>query len=523
MFDTSKATTARFNRSEFREKVLGCWTGKNIGGTLGAPFENKQQVFNVSFYTSDLKGDPIPNDDLDLQLVWLHAIEERGLSQINERVLGEYWLSYVTGPWEEYGICRANMINGLYPPLSGLCNNHLWYNGNGAWIRSEIWACLFPGSPDEAVGYAWFDACVDHAGDGIYAEVFTTALEAAAFVEHDILKLIDIALKRIPEDCRVAQAVRVAVAEFKAGHDFVSARNAVVKDSEDIGWFHAPANVAFAVIGLLYGGGDFSKAICTAVNCGDDADCTGATVGAVMGIILGRSGIPQKWIEPIGEKIKTVAVSSYFLNLPETLDDLTDRVVALKALASAENPTLPGLTEGETVIAEELLSSCRDSRAGLKRLLLRDSRRMELNVSWGKVAVEYEHSPVMKPGTSQKLRLRVFATNLGCTNAYFNWQLPEGWRCSPSPSLALMLKTGTSHALEMEIFMPETVEALTYIPVEVRQSSRNSPDWITIPFQTEGTVKICNEPSADQAFWDARNQAFARVNAQKKEDENAKK
>lgn len=36
MFDTSKATTARFNRSEFREKVLGCWTGKNIGGTLGA-------------------------------------------------------------------------------------------------------------------------------------------------------------------------------------------------------------------------------------------------------------------------------------------------------------------------------------------------------------------------------------------------------------------------------------------------------------------------------------------------------
>ena len=27
------------NRDEYRNKVLGCWMGKNIGGTLGAPFE----------------------------------------------------------------------------------------------------------------------------------------------------------------------------------------------------------------------------------------------------------------------------------------------------------------------------------------------------------------------------------------------------------------------------------------------------------------------------------------------------
>jgi hypothetical protein len=27
------------NRDEYRNKVLGCWMGKNIGGTLGAAFE----------------------------------------------------------------------------------------------------------------------------------------------------------------------------------------------------------------------------------------------------------------------------------------------------------------------------------------------------------------------------------------------------------------------------------------------------------------------------------------------------
>ena len=29
----------RLSQEEYRDKVLGCWMGKNIGGTLGAPFE----------------------------------------------------------------------------------------------------------------------------------------------------------------------------------------------------------------------------------------------------------------------------------------------------------------------------------------------------------------------------------------------------------------------------------------------------------------------------------------------------
>ena len=29
---------------DYRSKVLGCWMGKNIGGTLGAPFEWRRQA-----------------------------------------------------------------------------------------------------------------------------------------------------------------------------------------------------------------------------------------------------------------------------------------------------------------------------------------------------------------------------------------------------------------------------------------------------------------------------------------------
>ena len=63
------------DRAKFRDKVLGCWYGKSIGGTLGAPFETSRQMNDVKFYPPEINGNPLPNDDLDLQLVWLSAVE----------------------------------------------------------------------------------------------------------------------------------------------------------------------------------------------------------------------------------------------------------------------------------------------------------------------------------------------------------------------------------------------------------------------------------------------------------------
>ena len=48
------------------------------------------------------------------------------------------------------------------------------------------------------------------------------------------------------------------------------------------------SNIGITVLGLLYGEGDFDKTICLAANCGEDADCTAATAGALFGIIRGE-------------------------------------------------------------------------------------------------------------------------------------------------------------------------------------------------------------------------------------------
>lgn len=52
---------------EYRDRVSGCWPGKNIGGTLGMPMEWERKKNNVTYYTHDITGEPLPNDDLDIQ------------------------------------------------------------------------------------------------------------------------------------------------------------------------------------------------------------------------------------------------------------------------------------------------------------------------------------------------------------------------------------------------------------------------------------------------------------------------
>lgn len=337
------------NIKEYQNKVRGCWLGKNIGGSLGAPFEMKRGVFDVDFYTHDITKGVLPNDDLDLQLVFLNAAEKFGTA-INSEILGEYWLNSIVADWCEYGAGKNNMRMGLLPPISGDYNNHN-KNSCGCFIRSEIWACLNPGHPEKAVELAYEDAIVDHADEGVYSEIFCAAMQSAAFAESDFKTLIDIGLSYIPEDCATALAVKTVLDCYNNGLDWKAARKKVLQavpgtfgmyegyedrePEEDIPvgepGFDAPSNIGLMVVGMIYGEGDFSKSVCIAVNCGEDADCTAGTIGAMLGIILGADKIPAKWLEPIGDEIKTcsVDITKMDIRIPTTVSDLTKRVCSL--------------------------------------------------------------------------------------------------------------------------------------------------------------------------------------------------
>ena len=121
------------------------------------------------------------------------------------------------------------MRAGLSPPLSGSYKN-AYKGGCGAFIRSEIWACLCPGNPRRAVRYACEDAILDHGdGGGTHAEAFCAAMEAAAFVVSDLRQLVEIGLSYLPAESGCACAVRFAVEAYGAGQTWLEARDGVLR------------------------------------------------------------------------------------------------------------------------------------------------------------------------------------------------------------------------------------------------------------------------------------------------------
>ena len=419
------------NEADFLDRVTACWLGKNIGGTLGMPFEGKQEPQNVSFYTNLKPGEPAANDDLDLQLLWLKAMEEHG-GRVDARILGEYWTKYVIVDWNEYGVGIRNMKLGLLPPLSGHYDNAKWRPSNGAWIRSEIWACLAPGCPGLAARLAREDACVDHgAAEGTLAEIFTASIESAAFIERDRDKLIAIGLSMIPADSGLAAAVRAAVDARKAGKDWKAAREDVIKASEATGWFEAPRDVGFTVIGWLYGDGDFGKSISIATDCGDDTDCQPATLGAILGILNGTAGIPEKWSRPIGRKIKTVAIGGF--TPPADIDELAQRTAAMTKKVLELNDAPVGLTAGPSDMkaAGGLELSDPETARGLSAL-------SPYVVVWNEpdiaVLVDYAGEPEIRAGERRSLKITL--RNPAGQATEFSVRLtgyPEDWRASGLP------------------------------------------------------------------------------------------
>ena len=306
--------------------------------------------------------------------------------------------------------------------------------------------------------------------------MFTAALESAAFVEKDLRKLITIALSKVPDDSRIARSVRLVCDCFDKGEDWITTRNKVTADSADLGWFQAPANVAFTVLGLLYGGGDFGRTLCLAVNCGDDTDCTAATAGAVMGILLGADAIPSEWKKPIGDKILTKSFNRFNLPLPvpSTVTELSDRVLSLQARIAEEFPR------------PRPVDLC--SREAASAIWKKSSYALDFDISFATVRVEYTAGPLIEPGKKCGIRVGLKATVTSMPEFRFRWLLPEGWR-SARPEFYLSGQIFCSCSAETDLTPPESLaDVMSYITLEVTSDDRRFPVHILVPLRLRNAV-----------------------------------
>ena len=435
---------------EYRDKLMGCWIGKNVGGVLGAPLECHRGVFDLDYYTWDFSKGLVPNDDLDLQLVWLMALEEYG-KNLNAALLSEYWTTYIVAYWNDYGIGKRNLQIGLMPPLSGMVS--LYKDGCGSFIRTEIFACVAPGYPELAARLAYEDVIITNSDEGVYGAIFCAVVESAAFVESDKFKLIEIGLSYIPDDCAIAKGVRCALKAHATGKTWQEARVDVMTEvpgtfglqirdfgnvSEDVpvgkkGW-DTPSNIGLMIIGWLYGEDDFGKSLCITVNCGEDTDCTGATLGSILGIISGAKNLPPKWVEPLGDKFKTLCLDlttegmeDFILEfdyknmakrpkektIPKDITELVERIIKLtpKMLSgdaidyeSDEKGYILNLLEGDDLLMTPKSINYWLSDNYLEEMV-ENLKAIRYETPIYNLFVDYNDGPFIKSGDAKKIRL----------------------------------------------------------------------------------------------------------------------
>lgn len=277
----------------YLDKVRGCFLGKTVIGTLGAPYEGVKMPMELSF-RPEMVNTMLPNDDLDLQVLWLDVVEKYGVN-FTAAMLQKAFVENCDYSPGEYAIMRKNYGKGIYPPYSGMFCNDFYIEGMGCPIRSEIWACLAPGNTEMAAEFSSRDGILDHKGESVYAERFFAAMEAEAFFENDLNKLIDAGLSVIPENCRfrgLVEDVRAFCRKYNNIKDVLAEILFKYGHPDCTNMFQ---NMGITLASLVYGEYDLLKTGMIALNCGFDTDCTCASAGALVGIILGEKEIQKQY------------------------------------------------------------------------------------------------------------------------------------------------------------------------------------------------------------------------------------
>lgn len=290
------------NYDTLLDKIHGCWYGKCLGGAAGAPLEGVKKLIDIKDF-EEIYNPDLPNDDLDIQLLWLDVLETKGVS-LNSCDLADAWMEKCWYPFSEYGYFRKNYERGIKPPYSGIINNSFFKEGMGCPIRSEIWGIISAGNPELAADYAYIDGCLDHADNSIYAEQFLAVLECLAFFESDMKTLVNKAMEYIPNDSKLARCFREILSAYEGGVDWIGARKKVMDNFGHPDFTNVVQNLGFVLIALLYGENDIRKTINISMRCGFDTDCTCASAAAVIGIITGYAAM--------GEEI-TGLIKDYFI------------------------------------------------------------------------------------------------------------------------------------------------------------------------------------------------------------------
>ena len=200
--------------------------------------------------------------------------------------------------------------NGIPAPKSGseALNTKVVAEQIGAQIFVDGWAMVAPGDPELATDLARRAGSVSHDGEAIYGAQVVAAMEAQAFVEPDLNKLIDTAVEFIPKDSVIYGLIddvrgwHAGEPDWRKTRESIEARYGYDKYG---GNCHTVPNHALIIHALLYGDDDFQRSLMIANTSGWDTDCNSGNVGCLLGIKNGLATIDAgpDWRGPVADRM----------------------------------------------------------------------------------------------------------------------------------------------------------------------------------------------------------------------------
>jgi ADP-ribosylglycohydrolase len=314
---------------DYTERVYAGVLGKIIGVYLGRPFEGwdydkiMAELGEVWYYVHEKLSQPliVTDDDISGTFTFLRALPDYGNSrEVTAAQIGQTWLNYLVEKktvlwWGGMGnstehTAYLRLKHGIPAPRSGSIevNGKVVAEQIGSQIFIDGWGMVSPGDPEQAADLARKAGSVSHDGEAIYGAQVVAAIEAQAFVERDMNRLLDTGISFIPRDSVIFRLIADLREWHSAEKDWRKTREKIVaKYGYDKygGNCHMVPNHALIIHALLHGEGDFQKSLMIVNTCGWDTDCNSGNVGCILGIRNGLAGIDNgpDWRGPVADRL----------------------------------------------------------------------------------------------------------------------------------------------------------------------------------------------------------------------------
>lgn len=344
---------------DYAERVYAGVLGKLIGVYLGRPIEGwhheriRRELGEIDYYVNG-RLDPaayitelvVADDDISGTFIFPRALADFGFPRrlVSEQV-GKTWLNYIVEGrsalwWGGIGTATEHtafwrLKQGTPAPRSGsaACNGIVLAEQIGGQIFVDGWALVSPGDPEQAAYFAEQAARVSHDGVAVEAARLVAAMEAAAFTEPDIGRLLDIGL-RLAGAHSPLHGLAADIREWHASEPDWRATRALVEERYGYARFGGVCpvvpNHALILLALLYGAGDFRRSLSIVCAAGWDTDCNAGNLGCLLGI---RGGLAM--IDAAGPDWRGPVADRLFVPAADGGGAISDAVIEARALIRA--------------------------------------------------------------------------------------------------------------------------------------------------------------------------------------------